>query len=144
MYKTQMKLNGIWRLYIVENKDCKAFADSIFNEEQLKVKGFIAIDGSVPGNFELDMHKAGLIGDPFYGDNPHKIQSLENRHLWYATEFDFCGDNTASYLRFEGIDTFADIYLNGEKIGSSDNIFIAHEFKVEKLKNGKNELLVHI
>lgn len=144
MHKTQTKLNGIWRLYIVENKDCKAFADSIFNETQLKAKGFTAIDGSVPGNFELDMHKSGLIGDPFYGENPHKIQSLENRHLWYATEFDFCGDNTASYLRFEGIDTFADIYLNGEKIGSSDNMFIAHEFKAEKLKNGKNELLVHI
>ena len=50
MHKTQTKLNGIWRLYIVENKDCKAFADSIFNETQLKAKGFTAIDGSVPGN----------------------------------------------------------------------------------------------
>lgn len=144
MYKTQIKLNGNWRLYVVENKDCKTFADTVCCEEEIKARGFTAINGSVPGNFELDMQKAGLIGDPFYGDNPHKIQKLENRHLWYATEFDFNGNECSSYLRFEGIDTFADIYLNGKKIGSSDNMFIAHEFKADNIKCGKNELLVHI
>ena len=144
MYKTQINLNGKWRLYIEENKNCKAFADMLCSEADVKAKGIEAIEGSVPGNFELDMCAAGLIGDPFYADNPHKIQQLENRHLWYATEFEFNGDTNAAYLRFEGIDTFADIYLNGKVVGSADNMFIAHEFKVSNVKCGINELLVHI
>ena len=144
MYKTKVCLNGKWNLYIVENRLCKNFADSVCCETDIKAHGFSAIEGSVPGNFELDMYNAGLIGDPFYADNPHKIQELENRHLWYATEFDFEGNSDSAYLRFEGIDTFASVYLNGELVGNADNMFIAHEFKVGNINSGKNELLVHI
>lgn len=144
MYKTEQNLNGKWCLYIAENKDCKAYADTLCREDELKNKGITAIEGSVPGNFELDMYAAGLIGDPFYADNPHKIQRLENRHLWYATKFDFSGEAEAAYLLFEGIDTFADVYLNGVLLGSADNMFVSHEFKAASINNGKNELLVHI
>ena len=45
----------------------------------------------VPGNYELDMQKAGLIKDPFYGENTFDIQKLENRHLWYCVNFDYAG-----------------------------------------------------
>ncbi len=144
MYKSEVCLNGKWRLYIAENKVCKGYSDAICKESDIKAKNIEFIEGSVPGNFELDMYAAGLIGDPFYSDNPHKIQELENRHLWYATEFEFDGDASAAYIRFEGIDTFADIYLNGTLLGSTDNMFIAHELKADSIVRGKNELLVHI
>lgn len=145
MYKSSICLNGDWRLYIAENKECKSFADTLCCESNIKEHGYTAIAGSVPGNFELDMHKAGIIGDPFYADNPHKIQTLENRHLWYATQFVYDGESiNNAYLKFDGIDTFADIYLNGDLIGSSDNMFISHEFKANGILEGENELLVHI
>lgn len=51
---------------------------------------------------------------------------------------------TEHILIFDGIDTFADVYLNGNIIGSADNMFITYEFKAEGIKKGTNELVVHI
>ena len=46
-------------------------------------------------------------------------------------------------LRFEGLDTFATILLNGEEIGRTANMFIAHEFEVgSRLRVGVNHLEV--
>lgn len=91
------------------------------------------------------MQKAGLIKDPFYGKSTFDIQKLENRHLWYCVNFDYAGtDPDRTYLIFDGIDTFADVYLKGNIIGSTDYIFITYEFKAEGIKKGINEFLVHI
>lgn len=145
MYCTEQVLNKNWRLYIAENQNCRAFADNIFNEKALKEYGIKPISASVPGNFELDMQKAGLIDDPFYADNPLKIQKLENRHLWYAVDFEYTGNfPERAYLKFDGIDTFSDIFLNGGIIGSTDNMLISYELPAVGIKKGSNELLVHI
>ena len=145
MYKIKEKLNGKWKLYIAENSACSDFADEIADEASLKAHKIEAIPADVPGNFELDMYKACLIGDPFYGENPLEIQKLENRHLWYSTVFNYSGDNSQNaYLSFEGIDTFSDIYLNGRLIGSTDNMLIPYEFFAKGIKAGENQLLVHI
>lgn len=49
-------------------------------------------------------------------------------------------------LKFGGIDTFADIFLNGEKIGEAGNMLIPHSFDItERLsKGGDNSLDVII
>lgn len=145
MYNIKESLCGNWKLYIAENSLCSSFADDVCDEASVKVHQLESISAEVPGNFELDMYKAGLIDDPFYAKNPLDIQKLENRHLWYVTTFSYSGDNPQNtYLKFEGIDTFADIYLNGKFIGSADNMFISHEFLARGIKVGDNELLIHI
>ena len=46
---------------------------------------------------------------------------------------------------FDGIDTLADIFLNGEKIGEAENMLIPHKFDVTKrLKPGENIVQVLI
>ena len=144
MQKNIYSLNGKWRLYIAENKNCKTFADKIWTENDLIKKNITCINGNVPGNFELDMFEAGLINDPFFGTNPLKIQQLENRHLWYVCNFEKVEEDNLQ-LVFEGIDTIADIFVNGCFIGKSENMFIKHKFELDynNLKK-KNELLVHI
>lgn len=145
MFENKKCLNGEWKLYIEENCKCSSFANELCDESAVLSHGISSISGSVPGNFELDMQRAGLIGDPFFGTNPIEMQRLENRHLWYCREFEYDKDSAKNaILIFEGIDTIADIYLNGKKIGSSDNMLIAHEFNATGIKKGKNELMVHI
>lgn len=138
-------LNGEWRLYIAENKDCVQYADSVNTEKALKKKGLSSISAVVPGNFELDMFRAGLIDDPFYSQNPLKVQKLENRHLWYVREFSLKAAEDVS-LVLCGVDTVADVYVNGTLVGSPENMFIEHKILLKKqlVKRGKNELLVHI
>ena len=142
--KTLLDLNGKWSLYIVPNKEVKKLGLIGKTENELKAAGISRIDGSVPGNFELDMMREGLLPDLFFGENPLLAQKLENRHLWYTREFDYIPDGAAPSLLFEGIDTYGEIYLNGELIGKCDNMLIAHEFPATSIKEGKNELTVHI
>ena len=144
MEKNTVLLNGDWRLYIAENRDCKAYAQLIHTEKELKEKGILPIKGKVPGNFELDMFEAGLIADPFFGTNPLDIQELENRHLWYACNFKAEKCNNL-YINFEGVDTFADVYVNGSLIGKCDNMLVEHKLYIsEDIIEDNNELLVHI
>ncbi len=145
-YLSKICLDGKHKLYIVENKDCKEWAEEICSEKELLQKGYKPIEGSVPGNFEIDMERAGLIGDIFYDMNTLEAQKFENRHLWYVINFDFSGKkNDDWYFLFEGVDTVAEYYLNGEWINYTDNMFISHKIETEgNLKRGKNELLVHI
>lgn len=144
-YISSTCLDGEWRLYIAENKNCCEYADFLSTEKELKKMGLTSIKGMVPGNFEIDMHRAGLLDDLFYDVNVLELQKLENRHLWYVKEFDFKGDPNGQLLRFDGIDTIADIFLNGQCIYFADNMFLSHEMNVDfALKQGKNELMVHI
>ena len=78
------ELGGTWRLYIAENSQCAGAEAS--SEKELA--GYTCIPGSVPGNFELDMFKAGLIPDPFCATNAWDMRKYENRHLWYVRDFD--------------------------------------------------------
>jgi len=141
----RIKLDGKWDLTIVENSyvNKNGFAPKKISD--FENCGYTTISGSVPGDFELDMVDAGLLSDPYYSTNVLELQKLENRHLWYYREFDCDFEDTENcYLHFEGIDTVAEIYLNGELIGNADNMFISHEFSLKNLKMGKNELVVHI
>ena len=48
------------------------------------------------------------------------------------------------YIKFEGIDTIADIYVNGALVRHTDNMYLSYEIGLPDLKNGRNELVVHI
>ena len=144
MYQNEQSLNGTWKLYLAEHSTVRRLKFPLSTRRDLEMAGFQCVDGTVPGNFELDLQAAGLLEDPFFGTNPLKLQELENRHLWYVRTFLFSGDADSAYLRFEGIDTFSEIYLNGQCIGTTDNMLIPHEIRAEGIRRGGNELVVHI
>ena len=138
-------LDGAWELFAAPNKACAAVADQYRTLGALAASDLLHVAGTVPGNFELDFQQAGILSDLFVGTHSLKAQELENLHLWYARSFNFAQDSTeAWHFCFEGIDTFAEIYLNGVLIGESDNMLIPHEFAATGLKQGRNELVVHI
>ena len=137
-------LDGAWQLFVEEHKKCASVANELTTLTALQATGFYQTTGTVPGNFELDLVRDGILPDPFLGENPLLLQQYENRHLWYATTFTSpAKEGEDWYLNFDGIDTVADIYLNGELLGKTDNMFISHEFPVV-LREGENELVVHI
>ena len=144
MDKTILKLGSGWRIAYEENYICREYADQIRDIASLKEKKLPEIPASVPGNFELDLYHANVIGDPFFGLNPLAMQDLENRHVWYYNEFEFSDPDGTEYIKFEGIDTIADIYVNGALVRHTDNMYLSYEIGLPDLKNGRNELVVHI
>lgn len=142
--KKEILLNGKWRLYMADAGEIPAY--SVFNTlEKLEESGFKSITGSVPGNFELDMQAAGLAEDYYYADNVLEAQKNESLHLWYSRKFKYEEKGECDeFLTFCGIDTFAEIYLNGELIANTDNMFLTYEIPVSGRLLGENDLTVHI
>ncbi|MCV9888683.1 beta-mannosidase [Metabacillus halosaccharovorans] len=100
----------------------------------------------VPGDVHSTLVEKKIIEDPFVGHNDLKCRWIEEKEWWYRTTFnwnDKCVDEDYIELLFEGLDTFATVYLNGVEIGSTDNMFIEHSFEVTRELNiGKNTLAI--
>ncbi len=136
----RVDLNGKWSLaYSREGQALKS-------EAELKASGLKTLAASVPGNFELDLQAAGVIPDPFQGTNMRKVNELEDCHVYYFRKFEArLKEGFEAELLFEGLDTFAEVYLNGVLAGSCANMLIEQRLDVSKLlKDGENELFIHI
>ncbi len=99
---------------------------------------------TVPGNFELDLFKLGEIPDPFFGMNPVKVrEKTEFCHIYYSRKFH--GEALPSCLVFEGLDCFAEVYLNGKHVASCDNMLVEQRICIsDQIVSGENEIFVHI
>lgn len=106
------------------------------------------ISASVPGNFELDLLKAGILKkDPYIGDGCLELRKYEYCHIFYSCTFEWSEDleeGETAALCAEGIDTIADVYLNDKKIGSCENMFIENRFDLDGIRRGINEIFIHI
>lgn len=131
----KLELNKNWKLCLIDDAEFSGVDCA---------EGAAWIPAQVPGDWPLDYVRAGLLEDPYYQDNYLKICDYENHHVVYSCVFDWDGAEENAWLNFEGIDTVADVYLNGKKIGSAENMYIAHEFEAEGIVRGKNTLTVHI
>lgn len=140
-FEQTASLNGVWTLYYAPHRQLPEKFDYP-TEASLRASGLACVPATVPGNFEIDLMRAGKLDDVFFGMNPLEAHKRENIHLWYTRRFS-CEDLSAHEIVFEGIDTFADIWLNGILIGSSDNMLIAHTFDAVSLKH-ENEIVVHV
>jgi beta-mannosidase len=87
-----------------------------------------------PTNIHLDLLHHKLIPDPFIGKNELLVQWVGDTKWTYTTTFevDDVKGKTAS-LSFEGLDTFATVIFNGEKVLESDNMFIPYRVDVSEL-----------
>lgn len=111
------------------------------------ISAWPAIPAVVPGNVELDLFRAGVEGDPFYAENIYDYRKYEFYRFAYSREFELPDALPAGELAltFEGLNTYADVYINGEKVGCADNMLIAHIFDITSAaKPGKNAILVVI
>jgi len=88
-----------------------------------------------------------IIEDPFYGVNEHEMKWVYDSDWYYELEFDIVQkylDYKNILLCFNGLDTIADIYLNGEIIGSTENMFLRYTFDVKsKVQKTGNKILIN-
>lgn len=134
----RLELNGNWKLYYF---NCEERLDGLCGLENKP-----SVPAVVPGNAELDLIRAGILPeDIFYGDNLQKVRKYELYDWCYEREFEASlPEGERAELVFSAVDCFADYYLNGELIGSSENMFIEHRFDVTGKLKAKNTLHVYI
>jgi beta-mannosidase len=138
-----VSLNGVWELSYWPQP-----AKPVRSPAEMQQLSFKTVAATVPGNVELDLFAAGVVPDPMIGNNVWEIRKYEGYQWCYTRKFptpEFQeGQNI--HLWFGGIDCLADIWLNGVKVGSTDNMLIEHSFDVKSLleKGKDNEIKVII
>jgi len=100
----------------------------------------------VPGTVHADLLANGKINDPHYRLNENDVQWVEDEAWEYRTRF-FVDkkvlQNSRVVLHFEGLDTYAKVFLNDSLILESDNMFVGHYIDVKNsLFKGSNSLRV--
>ena len=92
---------------------------------------------TVPGEVQLQIGLKGM--DLYYQSKEATL--VNEKEWWYRKQFsvpsDFAGKTTR--LVFEGVDYFATVWLNGEKLGEHEGAYVPFEFEVTSRLN-LNEL----
>lgn len=147
-------LNGRWKFYWSPDPQSRP---SDFYKNNFDVSGWDNI--SVPGTWQLQGY-----GKPIYtnwtypfkkdqpkvtGEPPKHFFSYENRNPVgaYVTTFDVSEDmkDTQLYLHFEGVKSAMYVWINGEKVGYSQNSMAPAEFDITGYVNeGQNRLAVEV
>jgi len=95
---------------------------------------------SFPGDCLSALIDAGILPDPYFGENEYTSRWPAERD-WTATRsFELSGDGPWLF-RVDGLDTVADIRLNGALILEAANSFRPHSVDVSKwIKDGPNDI----
>lgn len=104
------------------------------------------IPATIPGSVYSCLLENSLMPDPYWRDNElDALKLMENDFLFtehFVPEKEVLSSDRV-ILKFDGIDTIADITLNGTFLGHTENMHRSFEFDVkELLKEGENELVV--
>ena len=105
-------------------------------------------NATVPGTVLRTLVDQGVYPDPYYGLNNLSIpEDLCRKDWWYRCSFNLSDHMLAKEsleLLFGGINYKADIWFNGQKLGSIAGAFIRGRFDITDLAAAENNLAVHI
>ena len=102
------------------------------------------LPATVPGGVHTDLLALGKIPDPFVADNELKVMWVAENDWEYRYSFTADAtllDEEKVALVCDGLDTIADVYINGTYLGHADNMFRQWQWDVKRLlRDGSNEL----
>ena len=102
---------------------------------------------TVPGTVHTDLMANDIIEDPFFRLNERAVQWVDKEDWMYETTFTATSSEVRAenqQIVFKGLDTYADVYLNHERILNADNMHRTWVCNVKGiLKEGENLLEVY-
>ena len=128
-------LDGEWQAECFGNE-----TEAVYGKDPVET-----IPAKVPGDIHLDLLEAGKISNPYFSLNAENCQWVSEKYWVYKKTFkldkkQFLGKCD---LVFRGLDTYATVFLNGNEIGKTANMFIEHRFDISDLiQTGNNEIVV--
>ena len=104
------------------------------------------LPASVPGTVHTDLMANGLIEDPFYRLNERKVQWVDKKDWVYQCSFEISSEEFERQhheLRFEGLDTYASVYVNNIRVLQTNNMHRTYTVDIkEHLLEGTNTLRI--
>ncbi len=104
------------------------------------------LKATIPGTVHTDLLQNKLIPDPFFGANEKQLQWIENENWEYESTFSLSEKEISNEnidLEFDGLDTYAAVYINGKVALEANNMFRKWTISAKNhLKKGKNHLKI--
>jgi len=127
----RLEINQNWQL-------CDCDADSFNNPVDLEQSSGKWLEATVPGTVAASLRDQGLWS---IDDNV----DFDAKDWWYRTKFNLPEgtDFSEIQLHFDGLATLCDIWLNGEMIGTSQNMFLPLRLPIAQVKHSENYLYLH-
>jgi beta-mannosidase len=103
------------------------------------------LPAAVPGDVHLDLLRNHLIPDPYYRDNETKLQWIGDASWTYRTTITIAAtllERQHVDLVFDGLDTSAEVFLNGTSVFTANNMFRRWRVDAKPYHVGANELRV--
>lgn len=137
MNRQTISLNGIWQM---------AWCD-IGTKTPQDAMQLTKVPYAVPGDVHTPLMEAGFIQEPLQEQNDLACRWVEEKEFWCERHFSLTESDLHAHmlLTFHGLDCSADIYLNGQLLGHTNNAFVPFAWDVRPFVNpGENILLVRI
>lgn len=100
----------------------------------------------VPGSVYSDLLANGRIPDPYFRDNEDAILPLMDEDYVYQRAFTLTKEQLEAdgvILHCQGLDTLAEVFLNGKPLGRADNMHRTWDFDIKTVaRAGENTLEV--
>lgn len=104
-------------------------------------------DARVPGSIHADLLKNKLVPDPYFRDNETNLQWIDQTDWLYKRKLRIDSSILAHKkleLVFDGLDTYAEVRVNNQRVLLTDNMFRQWKTDVKHLlKRGWNEISIH-
>ena len=100
---------------------------------------------TVPGTVHTDLLANGRIPDPYVGTNESKVRWVEDAAWIYETDFTLTKEQLKEkhlQLEFDGLDTYASVYLNDSLILQAEDMFLAYKIDVKRFLKKTNHITV--
>ncbi|MCJ7840165.1 glycoside hydrolase family 2 protein [Lederbergia sp. NSJ-179] len=102
------------------------------------------LPAKVPGCVHTDLLRNKQIPDPFYGKNEVDSQWIDKQDWEYQTSFNLPEEvfgQSNIELVFDGLDTYAEVYLNEEHLLSANNMFRSWKVNIKSFVRKENNRL---
>lgn len=103
------------------------------------------LPAKVPGNVLTDLYENKKIPHPFDGNNELNLQWISEKHWIYQTTFNLTSEKLKhknTDLVFDGLDTYAKVYVNNQLILETNNAFRSWKSDIKLLLKSQNILRI--
>lgn len=105
----------------------------------------IKMQVDIPSVIQADMYENGLIPHPYKSNVEPQLHWIPQHECTYTLDFeaeDYILNENVVELVFEGLDTYADVWLNGKKLLHADNMFRTYSCDVKDIIKEKNNIKI--
>ncbi|MEH7381219.1 glycoside hydrolase family 2 TIM barrel-domain containing protein [Bacillus sp. JJ1533] len=136
-------LDGVWKFLFVDAPELSPIG---FEAEDFAIESLDDIE--VPSSWQIkgygNMHYTDVLY-PFAINPPFVPQENPTGIYFRELEVDNLADNEALILKFNGVDSAFDLYVNGQHVGYSKVSRVPSEFDItDYVKQGSNRLTVRV